>query len=463
MAEKHLLPPAAPGQWLLGNLPEFRRDMLGFFTRTAHEYGDVVRMRFGPRLVHLISHPDFVEQILVSEHRKFGKSYVFELLRPVLGNGLLNSEGEFWLRQRRLIQPAFSRNSVNSYAGTIVSNTEQIISGWQENQQLDLHREMSRLTLGIVGKALMDIDLGEVSNEVAAPLEIAMHDFSRRFESVWNIPNWIPTPRNRRAKENVRKLDAVVHRIIRSRRESGGDRGDLLSKLIAARDEVDQTGMTDRQLRDEVMTLFLAGHETTANALGWTWFLLGQNPEVEQRLVSELNTILGDRSPNVADLPKLTYTEAVVKESLRLYPPAYAFSRRVLVDATIGGFHIPAGSAVLMSQWVTHRDPRWFDDPEQFRPERWLSAPPKERPAYAYFPFGGGPRVCIGNTFALLELTLVIAAIAPRLRFELKDPEKVKPWPSVTLRSAGGIPATVHWRGTVSPASQPQNTARSLA
>ncbi len=463
MQQQHLLPPGVPGRWLLGNLPEFRRDMLGFFTRCAREFGDVVQMRFGPRLVHLVSHPDFVEQVLVTEHRKFGKSYVFELLRPVLGNGLLNSEGEFWLRQRRLIQPAFSRNSVNSYAGTIVSHTQQMLGGWQENQSIDLHQEMSRLTLGIVGKALMDIDLGDVANEVAGPLESAMHDFSRRFESAWNIPNWVPTPRNRRAKRNVRKLDDVVNRIIRSRRESGGDRGDFLSKLIQARDEVDHTGMTDRQLRDEVMTMFLAGHETTANALGWTWFLLGQNRAAEQRLLDELNAVLGDRWPDVADIPKLTYTEAVIKESLRLYPPAYAFSRRVMADATIGGCHIPAGTAVLMSQWVIHRDARWFDEPDQFRPECWLSAPPKERPAYAYFPFGGGPRVCIGNSFAMLELMLVLAAVVPRFGFELIAPEKVKPWPSVTLRSAGGIPAVIRKRSAGSPPIEQQNPQRSLA
>jgi cytochrome P450 len=305
---------------------------------------------------------------------------------------------------------------------------------------------MSHLTLGIVGKALMDIDLSDVSNEVAAPLESAMHDFSRRFESVWNIPNWIPTPRNRRAKRNVQKLDAVVHRIIRNRRESGGDHGDLLSKLIHARDEVDQSGMTDRQLRDEVMTLFLAGHETTANTLGWTWFLLGQNPAVEQRLLEELESVLGNRWPQLGDVPKLTYTEAVIKESMRLYPPAYAFSRRVVSDATVGGFHVPAGTAILLSQWVIHRDPRWFAEPDQFLPQRWLNAPPKNRPAYAYFPFGGGPRICIGNSFAMLEVILVLAALAPRFRFELIAPEHVKPWPSVTLRPAAGIPAIIHHR-----------------
>jgi cytochrome P450 len=223
--------------------------------------------------------------------------------------------------------------------------------------------------------------------------------------------------------------------------------------LIHARDEVDQSGMTDRQLRDEVMTLFLAGHETTANALAWTWFLLAQNSEIENRLIHELNTVIGDRWPNVNDVPNLPYTEAVLKESMRLYPPAYAFSRRVLADAEIGGYHVPAGSAVIMSQWVVHRDPRWFDQPNEFRPERWLTEPSQSRPAYAYFPFGGGPRVCIGNTFAMLETILVVAAIAPRFRFELIAPERIKPWPSVTLRPASGMPAVIHRRQPISMAS----------
>jgi cytochrome P450 len=439
-------PPSPPGHWLLGNLPEFRRDMLGFFTHCSRQYGDLVALRFGNRRVHLATHPDFVEQILVTENRKFGKSYVFELLRPVLGNGLLNSEGEFWLRQRRLMQPAFNRASVNSYATAIVESTSQLISGWQSGQTRDLHREMNRLALAVVGKALMDIDLGNVDEDIAAPLESAMHDFSHRFESAWNFPPWMPTPRNLRSKRNVRKLDAIVNGIIRRRRAAGGDRGDLLSKLIHARDEVDQTGMTDRQLRDEVMTLFLAGHETTANALAWTWFLLAQNRKAETRMVDEIGVMLGDRLPEAADLANLPYTEAVVKESLRMFPPAYAFSRRVLSDAEIGGFHVPARSAVIMSQWVIHRDPRWFDEPEQFRPERWLPGGDKERPQYAYFPFGGGPRGCIGSAFAMLEAALAIATIAPRFRFELTAPEKVRPWPSVTLRPAGGIPAVVFSR-----------------
>jgi cytochrome P450 len=477
----HRLPPSPPGHRLLGHLPEFRRDMLGFFTRCAREYGDVVAMHLGPRLVHLASHPDFVEQVLVTENKQFGKSYVFELLRPMLGNGLVNSEGEFWLRQRRLMQPAFNKSSVNNYAGTIVAHTQRLLDQWSDGRRTDLHHEMSRLTLGIVGAALMDMDLTEVSNEIAAPLESAMRDFSRRFESAWHFPVWVPTPANRRAKRNVRQLDAVVNRIISQRRASGGDRGDLLSQLIAARDEVDQTGMTDRQLRDEVMTLFLAGHETTANALLWIWYLLAQHPEVERKLLAEVSAVAGNRWPELGDVPRLTYTEAVVKESMRLFPPVFAFSRRVLADAQIGGFHLPAGSAVIMSQWVIHRDPRWFKQPDRFLPERWLpeSLSPggkgqgegealrpnqnagsqktpglqSTRPPYAYFPFGGGPRICIGNSFAMLELILVVAAITPRCRFELIEPDKVRPWPSVTLRSNNGIPAIIHSRPAVAGAA----------
>ena len=475
---RELRPPGPKGHWLLGNLPEFRRDMLGFFTDCAREYGDLVALRFGNRRVHLASHPDYVEQVLVTDNRKFGKSYVFELLRPVLGNGLLNSEGDFWLRQRRLIQPAFTRASVAGYAGTILEQTDKATSAWNDRQQIDLHHEMSRLALGIVGKALMDIDLSDLSNEVSGPIDSAMRDFSSRFESWFNPPMWVPTTRNLRAKRNIRQLDLVVNRIITQRRQSGGDRGDLLSKLIAARDEVDQTGMTDRQLRDEVMTLFLAGHETTANALAWTWFLLSQHPAIEQKLQEELATVIGRREPEAADMPGLSYTDAVIKESMRLFPPAYAFSRRVLVDTQIGPYHVPAKSAVIMSQWVVHRDKRWWYEPEHFLPERWISdqadanafvsvearqgaglasakparsqgvllRTPANCPQYAYFPFGAGPRGCVGNTFAMLEATLVVASIAKKFRFELIDPREVTPWPSVTLRPASGIRAIVHRR-----------------
>ena len=439
-------PPRPPGHLLLGNLPEFRHDMLGFFTHCNREYGDLVALRFGTRHVYLATHPDIVEQVLVTENRQFGKSYVFELLRPMLGNGLVNSEGEFWLRQRRLMQPAFSRASINGYAGTILESIRRIIEPWKSGETRDLHREMNRLALAVVGKALMDVDLGNIDDEISKPLEESFRDFSHRFESLWHFPHWIPTPRNRRAIRNVRKLDEVVNRIIRQRRQEPADHGDLLSKLIHARDEVDQTGMTDKQLRDEVMTLFLAGHETTANALAWTWFLLAQSPTAEQALVAELNSVLGERLPDVADLPNLRFTEAVVKESMRLYPPVYAFSRRVLADTTIQGFHIPARTAVIMSQWVIQRDPRWWTNPERFEPERWLTSSEKERPQYAYFPFGAGPRGCIGNQFAMLEATLAVATIASRFHFELVAPEKVKPWPSVTLRPAGGIRAIVHTR-----------------
>ncbi len=357
----------------------------------------------------------------------------------------------------------------------ILESIRRVIEPWQSGETRDLRREMNRLALAVVGKALMDVDLDNVDDEISQPLEESFRDFSHRFESLWHFPHWIPTPRNRRAIRNVRKLDEVVNRIIRQHRQDPSNHGDLLSKLIQARDEVDQTGMTDRQLRDEVMTLFLAGHETTANALAWTWFLFAQNPAAEKALVAELNSVLGDRLPELADLPNLLYTESVVKESMRLFPPVYAFSRRVLADTTIQGFRIPAHSAVIMSQWVIHRDPRWWPDPEKFLPERWLentsddahhdqmsgirgqesntvSSPvhpltrPPARPFYAYFPFGAGPRGCIGNQFAMLEATLAVATIAARFHFELVAPEEVKPWPSVTLRPGGGIRAVIQAR-----------------
>ena len=361
---------------------------------------------------------------------------------------------------------------------------------------------MTRLTLGIVGKTLMDIDLTDVSIEIAAPLEEAMRDFSRRFESAWHFPPWVPTPRNRRRKINVAKLDKVVNRIIHNRRQSNTDPGDLLSKLIHARDEVDQSGMTDKQLRDEVMTLFLAGHETTANALAWTWYLLAQHPAVENRLLEELATVVGDRFPDAADVPTLIYTEAVIKESMRLYPPAYAFSRRVHAETTIGGYPIPKDSAVIMSQWVIHRDPRWWDEPDTFHPERWLQNKPERddkrsgqrsgvtnqepessrspvhpltpSPVHPAFPIPHSPLPISANDFVETKRTPALptptspsaadrasasATPSPCSKRSSSSPplprasacnsiapEKVRPWPSVTLRPRGSITATLHAR-----------------
>ncbi len=439
-------PPGPKGRWLVGNLPELRRDMLGFFTRCARDYGDVATMRLGPRRLVLVSHPDLIEQILVTQNRNFVKHYAAQLLRPLIGNGLILSEQNFWLRQRRLIQPAFLRQRIESYGPIMVEHAGRMLAGWRPGDRRDLHAEMMRLALGIVAKTILNVDMGPEAEEVGQVLDVAMADFSYRFESALPLPRWLPTPHNRRVQRALRRLDAIVHRIIQERRGQPGNAGDLLARLIQARDEDDGSAMTDQQLRDEVVTLFLAGHETTANALSWTWYLLMRHPQVEAQLLAEIRAVLQDRLPAVADLPKLTYTEWVMLEALRLYPPVWAFGRKALAECAIGGFRIRAGTNLAMSQWVVHRDPRFFPDPESFRPERWAGDLVNRLPKYAYFPFGGGPRVCLGNTFAMMESMLVLATMAPCFGFEMLPQPEVKPWPSITLRPAQGIPVVVKSR-----------------
>ena len=436
-------PPGPPGRWLTGHLPDIRRDMLGFFTRLAREHGDVAAFRMGPRPAVLISHPDAIEEVLLTQNRNFTKHYVMQILRPVLGNGLLTSEGDFWLRQRKLIQPAFGKQRVEAYGAIMVEHTERQMAEWRDGQEVDLHHEMMRLALSIVAKALLDVDLTSQYTDVGRCLDFLMEDFSYRFENVFSIPMWFPTPWNRRAQRSIHRLFEIIEEIIRQRRAAGADRGDLLSILVQARDEADGSGMTDRQVRDEVMTLFLAGHETTANALSWTWYLLAGHPEVETKLRAELRDVLGDRPPAVADLPRLRYAEQVVTEAMRLYPPAYAFGRRAIDACTIAGYPFPAGQTFIMSQWVVHRDPRFWDRSDAFLPERWADEKTKQLPKYAYFPFGGGPRVCIGNNFAMIEATLILATIARKFRFALAPGQTIRPWPSITLRPAGGMRAVV--------------------
>jgi cytochrome P450 len=420
--------------------------MLAFYMQIAREYGDVVAFRLGPKKLVLLNHPEFIEQVLVTENRNFIKHYAFRLLRPTLGNGLVISEGDFWLRQRRLMQPAFSRQRIESFAPVIVDYTTRMLETWRSGSTRDLHADMMKLAMSIVTKTLLDVDTGDRATAVGRSVDVIMQDFSHRFQSAFPPPFWLPVPRNLHLKRHVRRLDAVIHDIIGQRRADHKDRGDLLSMLVHARDEADNTGMTDRQLRDEVMTLFLAGHETTASALAWTWYLLATHPDVESKLMAELETVLGGRLPTADDVPRLAYTEQVIHETLRLYPPAYVFGRQPLEDCTIGGYRIAKGTSILIPPYVTQRDPRFFDRPDEFDPDRWKDGLFKRLPKYTYYPFGGGPRVCIGNSFAMLEAMLIVATVVPRFQFELAAEPPVVPWPSITLRTRHGIHMVVRSR-----------------
>jgi cytochrome P450 len=435
-----MLPPGPRGHLLVGSLPEFRRDALAFFTACARDHGDIVPIRVPRRRLVLLSHPDLIEDVLVARARQTTKTVLLQALRPVLGDGLLLSEGDTWLRQRRLIQPAFHRQRLAAYGDVMAGHAERAMAGWTDGQTRDVHADMMAITQAIVAKTLFDADVSDAAWDVGRALHVLMEDFSARRTRLFELPAFVPTPRRRRTRAAVARLDRLVYDIIAARRASGQDRGDLLSMLLHAQDADDGSRMTDRQVRDEIMTLFLAGHETTAVSLSWTWYLLAQHPAVEARLAEEVDGVLGGRLPTVADLPRLRYTEMVVMESMRLYPPAYAITRRVVEPFEVGGHPIAPETVLVMSQWVVHRDARWFDAPATFQPDRWENDLAKRLPRFAYFPFGGGPRLCIGNAFALMEATLLLAAIARRFRFRLAPGADVRPMLSVTLRPAAGIP-----------------------
>jgi cytochrome P450 len=437
------LPPGPRGHFLSGNLPEFRRDRLEFLTSCARDYGDVVRLRFGSRRLYLVSHPDLIEEVLVTQSRNFIKHFALRLNPLVLGKGLLTSEGDFWLRQRRLIQPAFGKQRIAAYAPVMVSAAQEVIGSWQPGETRDIMAEMMRLTLQIAAKTLFDADTTREASNVGDALKVLQESFLARFNYLLPVPLWVPTRRNLRLRRAVRRLDNILYGFIRQRRASEVDKGDLLSLLLHARDEDDGGQMTDQQVRDEAMTLFLAGHETTALAMTWTWSLLANSSEADARLIAELRQVLSGRPPTVEDLPRLKYTEMVIQESMRLRPPAYLIGREALQACEIGGYRVPRGTTVLMSPWVLHHDKRYFDDPDRFRPERWAAGLAQRIPKFAYFPFGGGPRICIGNTFAMMETVLVLATIAPHWRFTLAPGAQVEPIPTFTLRPRHGVPAVL--------------------
>jgi cytochrome P450 len=431
------VPPRAPGLPFVGSVLTYWRDPLGFMVRTARDLGDVAIIPIAGNEFWLFSHPAQIEQILVTEARHFMKDRTTRELSRVVGNGLLTSEGDFWRRQRRLAQPAFHRDRIASYAASMVEETERAIAGWRAGEERDLHAELMRLTLAIVAKTLFGADMSADAKVIGDSIAILSDRFTEMLPILVPIINDLPTPGSLRVKRAIGRLDEIIIRMIRQHRSTGAERGDLLDMLLAARDE-DGSRMTDQQVRDEVMTLLLAGHETTAIALTWTFYLLARHPAVEETLLTEVAGALAGRAPQFADLPRLRYAEHVVTEAMRLYPPAWAVGREALDEVTIGGWRVPKGAQIWMSSWSVHRDARFFDEPERFRPERWTDDLMKRLPRHAYFPFGGGPRICIGNSFAMMEATLLLATIVQR--FQLKARGAPTPVPSVTLRPAGGYP-----------------------
>lgn len=439
---KTLRPPGPPAWESARTLQRFRRNRLELFSSLAAEYGDLVYYYMGAQPICLVTDPALIKQILTVDHRQFKKGRLLELAKDMLGEGLLTSEGEFHARQRRIIQPLFHRQMIRAYGETMVEQGCRLRERLQAGQVLDMAQTMMQLTLGIVGQTLFNADVEGDATEVGAAMHTVLDMINLMGNPLallarkFNIPN--PTRRRFLAAKTL--LDSTIDNIIADHRSGKSTRHDLIGTLLEARDtEGDGQGMSDLQIRHEALTLFMAGHETTANALAWTWYLLSEHPRVEALLQRELQAVLGDRPPTVDDLPQLTYTRQIMTEAMRLYPPAWILGRRVLNDYAIGEYTLPANCVVLISQQIVHRSPRWYHDPERFLPERWNDDLRQRLPKFAYFPFGGGPRNCIGEAFAWMEGMLLIATLAQKWRFRLVPGHPVVPEPLITLRPKFGL------------------------
>ncbi|CAN5876098.1 cytochrome P450 [soil metagenome] len=440
-------PPYLRGGLLLGSAPEMRRDPLGFLTDARRRYGDFVRFRLGPYRVHLLAHPDHIAHVLQKNPRNYLKDG-YEHIK-IVGNGLLASEGNFWRHQRRMIQPAFHRDRLKNMANTMTDATEKMLLRWKTrdtSDPLDVDSEMSRLTLEITGRTLFGAEMGDRSSDFGGALQTVLNLGYHRTGRFLPVSIRIPTPSNRRYRAAVRTLDAVVRPLILERREGEEVKDDLLAMLLEARDSDTGEAMDEMQIRDEAMTILTAGYETTARALTWTWYLLDANPEARVKLDAELDRVLGGRTPGFDDLKKLSYTDMIFKESMRLMPPVWGLSRLVAEENVIDGYKVPKGSRVVISQYVSHRHPDFWEDPEEFIPERFTAERSAGRPKYAYFPFSGGPRQCVGNNFAIMEAVLVLATVAQCYRLSLVPGRPVQPEPSFTLRPRYGMRMTLEYR-----------------
>lgn len=443
-------PPGPRGHLLWGMLPELRRDMLGLYQRTAQEYGDVVRLRFLWANTYAINSPDGIKRVLQDNNRNYVKGkFINHILKLGLGENLLTTDGESWLSRRRLMQPAFHRQRIAGFGAAMTDASQLMVQGWHElpaGAQLDMEEQMMAVTLRIAGQTLFSVDLlGE-----AQALGHAFTDLSAfvnyRMQTAFPPPLFVPTAPNRRFKQALQTIDRTVQAIIDQRRQQGGEHQDLLSMLMEARDADTGEAMSDRQLRDEIVLMMFAGHETTATTLTWALYDLARSPEVEAKLHAEVDSVLDGRPPTLQDLPNLPYTRMVVDEALRLYPAAWSLSRQALNEDEVAGYALPAGADLSLMVYNVHRDPRWWEDPERFDPERFTPERSAGRPPSAYLPFGGGPRLCIGNQIALTEAPLLLASIAQQYRLRLVPGHPVTPRPLLTLRTSNGLPMLLERR-----------------
>jgi len=439
------LPPGPKGSLLRGNIRSFGSTLLDFLRDTAKEYGPLASFRVGPKRIFLACDPDLIDQVLVREAKHYIKHFGARGFKPVLGNGLVTSEGAYWQRQRKLVQPVFMKARVRSYAPVMADLTDKMLATWSPGDQIKVDFAFGDLTSRIALKTLFDLDDAGDRERFYETLKFAFDIMTARLSRLIKIPLWVPTPENVRFNCARAELDQTIQGFIEAGRARGKSGDDLLSRLIFP-DHEDGSRMTDRELRDEAMTLYLASHETTALTLAWTWYLLSQHPAVEDKLVAEWRRVLGGRTPTAKDVANLPYTAHVISESMRLYPPVYVIGREATKDLELGGYRVKRGYTVLMSQWVNHHDPTYFPDPDAFIPERWKNGLAKRLPKFAYYPFGGGQRICIGNSFALMEAAIILAAVGQRYRFTVDDGYEVAFKPQITLMPLGGIPATLQRR-----------------
>lgn len=443
-------PPGLNALQLFRLMPELRANTLQAFTNLTGRFGHVVRFK-GLWTTFIFTHPDDIERVLQSNAGNYHKGRSYQVMKSTAGNGLFVSEGEFWRRQRRLAQPAFHRKRIAGFAIAMTTSTEEMLEVWHaqavRGEPVEVFSEMSRLTLRIVGKTLFSTDLTEETEAMGRMVEVGQEHTIRRMWQVIRLPESIPTKKHRAYHAAMREGDRVVYDMI-GRRRSGekADADDLLAMLMSACDEEGGDGMSDKQLRDEAFTIMVAGNETTALALAWTWYLLARHTTVEQKLHAELDAVLNSRTPNFEDLANLTYTRMVIQEALRLYPPAWVLGRTSVKDDEVGGYRVPAKSEILIFPYITQRHPDFWERAEEFDPERFAPERSAAHPRYAYFPFGGGPRQCIGNNFAMMEAQLILATIAQRYQLRAVSNHAVEPVASVTLRPHRGIVMNLHKR-----------------
>lgn len=435
-------PPSPPGHFLIGNGPELKADPLNFVVKAHRDYGDVIRLKIPFVRAYLAAHPDDIKHVVQDNHDNYTKNNIdYRLLKGALGDGLLTSDGPYWLSQRRLIQPVFRRERVAEFGALMAQAAVRVAEDWEprarSGEPFDVAAEMTRVTLAIVSRTLLSVDVAQHASVIGESLTTMNEAMAQAGLSA--LLPFLPTRSNRRIRAAKRALDDVIWKIIAQRRASANQPDDLLSLLLSARDRETGQPLSDTQVRDEVATFLLAGHETTANALAWTWYLLGRNPDAEDKLHAELSEVLSGRPPCVEDLPRLRYTAMVIDESMRLYPPAWAFSRSNINDDELGGYRIRRGSLIYISQYVTHRHPAFWEEPDRFDPERFTPERVAMRPKYAYFPFGGGPRACIGNQFALAEAALILGTLAQRYSLRLAPHHPVEMQALVTLRPRHGV------------------------